>query len=353
LPFIEAHYAPEAFPTELVPPGLKDEREATTFLKEHLNRMPAPVVRMTPSCVAAPWLVTLLAHEVGHHLQFDLLPERRLVAKFRKLLESAVSKETGSADEARKWGAWSSEIFADVFSVIAMGPWAVWAMAELEFKSAKYLNEERDAYPSPAMRLALLAEACDRVTGTGSGSSALRNLFQVEASTTRRAVLDSALGVLPGLGTTLAGFCAADLPAFAWDVAQWQSFLEKKDERDPEPKIENAPVLTAAALATYILQLPVGLNDGRRDEVCREKASLLRAFAAQLQVASNEIVITLPGLRFPEGGMLLESIARGIASPTYDPPASIFEAVKNARAQLFQTLPHHETEAGFDICYFG
>jgi hypothetical protein len=251
LPFIEARYAPEAFPTELVPPDLRDEGEATSLLKGHLNKMPTPVVRMTPSCVAAPWLVVYLAHEVGHHLQYDLLPQRGLVAEFRQLIEAVVQKQTDSGDEAQKWGGWSKEIFADVFSVISMGPWAVWAMVELEFKSAKYLNEERDAYPSPAMRLALLAEACDRVTGTGSGTFALRNLLKPEASSIRSAVLDAALGVLPGLGTTLATFCAADPAGFAKDVTRWQSLFEEKDDREPQPQIENAPVLTGAALATW------------------------------------------------------------------------------------------------------
>jgi len=251
VPFIEPQYSPEAFPTELVPADLKDEGEATSLLKEHLNKMPVPVVRMAPSCVVAPWLVVYLAHEVGHHLQYDLLPQRALVVEFRQLVEAAVVKQTGSTEEAKKWGGWSKEVFADMFSVISMGPWAVWAMAELEFKSAKYLDEERDAYPSPAMRLALLAEACDRVTGSRSGTEALRDLIVPEASPLRTAVLDAALGVLPGLGTTLESFYAADSPAFTREVAQWQTLLEERDDRDPQPSVENAPVLTGAALATW------------------------------------------------------------------------------------------------------
>ena len=103
----------------------------------------------------------------------------------------------------------------------------------------------------------------------------------------------------------------------------------------------------------YVLQLPVGLNDGKRDGVCREKAALLRAFAAQLQLASEQVVITLPGLRFREGQLLLQAIVAGVEQPQPTPAKSIFEELKKARAHLFETLPPDEAEAGFDICYYG
>lgn len=127
---------------------------------------------------------------------------------------------------------------------------------------------------------------------------------------------------------------------------------DRESERGKLCRAEELPRLLPD-IGLYILQLPVGLNDGRRDGVCREKASLLRAFAAQLQLASHQVVITLPGLRFREGQMLLESISRGIASPSHTPAVSIFGELSLARAQLFQTLPPDEAEAGFDICYFG
>jgi hypothetical protein len=249
--FIEEQYSPEAFPSEMVPPDLKDESEATNLLKDHLNRMPVPIVRMTPACVELPWLVVYLAHETGHHLQFDLLPQRRLVSEFRQVIESAVRAKTASDDAAKKWGSWSKEIFADIFSVIAMGPWAVWAMVELDFKSQQRLNEERDGYPPPSMRLALLAEACDRLTGTVSGTKALRGLFQPEESALRAAVLDAALGVLPGLGGTLSDFWGGIPSTLSQDVAVWHNVLYEKEARDPQPDLKNARVLTAAAMTTW------------------------------------------------------------------------------------------------------
>jgi hypothetical protein len=249
--FIEAQYSPEAYPTEVVPPDLKDEGEATSLLKEHLNKMPAPVVRMAPACVAAPWLVVYLAHEVGHHLQYDLLPQRKLVTEFRQVVETAVEQNTGSSSEAKLWGGWSKEIFADLFSVMAVGKAAVWAMGEMEFTAAKGLDEERTGYPPPGTRLALLAEACDRVTGTASGTAALSGLFTPPQSAVRQAVLDAALGPLPGLGTSLAKFCTVSVPAFEQEVAVWQDVFKNQGARDPAPHIANAPVLTGAAVGQW------------------------------------------------------------------------------------------------------
>ncbi len=253
VPFLEARYSPEAFPTELVPPDLRDEAEAANLLKDHLNKMPVPVVRLAPSCVAAPWLLVYLAHETGHHLQYDLLPDRRLVSEFRKTVEAAVKTETDSGDEANKWGRWSKEIFADLFSVMAMGSWAVWAMVELDFRPSPALDQERDSYPSPATRLALLADACDRITQTTDGQAALRGLVSPLQDPIRNAVLDAALGPLPALnGRALKDVVRPDPSAFSRGVAVWRdNLLDPENEQDPQPAVENALILTGGALAAW------------------------------------------------------------------------------------------------------
>jgi hypothetical protein len=184
-------------------------------------------------------------------LQYDLLPGRKLVTEFRQVVEAAVMQNTGSPAEATKWGGWSKEIFADLFSVMAVGKAAVWAMGEMEFTTAKGLNEERTGYPPAGTRMALLAEACDRVTGTTSGTAALAGLFTPPPSPVRQAVLDAALGTLPGLGTSLAKFCTVNVPAFEKEVAMWQDVFKNHDARDPEPHIANAPVLTGAAVGQW------------------------------------------------------------------------------------------------------
>lgn len=253
VPFVEARYSPEAFPIELVPPDLRDEGEAVSLLRDHLNKMPIPVVRLAPSCIPAPWFLVYLAHETGHHLQYDLLPDRKLVTGFRKTIEAAIKTQTGSDDEARKWGRWSKEIFADMFSVLTMGSWAVWAMVELDFKPAPDLDEDRDDYPSPAMRLALLADACDRIAEGTDGRDALRGLLAPDPDPVRSAVLDAVLGPLPELnGRSLKGLSIPDPPGFKRGVATWREILlNPANGQQPLPGLENAPILTGGALAAW------------------------------------------------------------------------------------------------------
>jgi hypothetical protein len=251
IPFIEAQYAPEAFPSELVPPDLKNESEAVSLLQAHLNRMPVPVVRLTPSCVACPWWLVYIAHEVGHHVQYDLLPNKQLVDAFGDALKDTVKKTSGSDTLAAQWRRWSKEIFADIFSVICMGRWAVYAMAELEINSDDRMAAERDAYPSPQTRLSLLAEACDRLTKSKAGTDALSGLVKIPNDPVRTAVLETALGSLPGLGMTLESFYPVDRAAVNKNIEIWKDRFVKEDNQQPAAGIDNATALTGGALAAW------------------------------------------------------------------------------------------------------
>jgi hypothetical protein len=97
----------------------------------------------------------------------------------------------------------------------------------------------------------MLAEICDRVWGAPSGTSALRNLFKPEDSPVRGAVLDAALGELPGLRQSMAAFYAGSPARLAQGAARWQNVFEEKGDPDPQPDLENAPVLTAAAISAW------------------------------------------------------------------------------------------------------
>ena len=90
LPFVDPRYSPAAFPSELVPDDFKG-KDAPEWLDDYLNRMPVSVVRIPPSAATAPWSLALLAHEVGHHIQYDLLPEKKLVTAFQTSIEDAVA----------------------------------------------------------------------------------------------------------------------------------------------------------------------------------------------------------------------------------------------------------------------
>jgi hypothetical protein len=174
LPYIEPRYSPQAIPRAEPPPDLKSEVDSQ-FVQDFLAELPIPVVSLPPSCVTAPWWLIYLGHEVGHHVQYDLLPQSQLVGAFGQLLASAVKAEPEGHDKtAQRWEKWKLEIFADVFSVFNMGGWAVWAMTELEMADEPTMFRSKPLYPSSVVRLALMSAVADKL-GL-DGRAALRGL---------------------------------------------------------------------------------------------------------------------------------------------------------------------------------
>jgi hypothetical protein len=251
LTFVEPRYAPEAFPAELVPAELKGEVEVE-FLREYLNRMPISTVRIPPACAPAPWWLVLLAHEVGHHVQYDLLPNRKLVDDFGALLGEAAKRATGKEADETRWRGWSREIFADLFSVVCLGSWALRPILELELTSSENMHEPRDRYPSPATRLNLLARAADRLVGNSSGTKMLEQIPGLaEKDDVVEKVLDVALGTLPTLGVKLADLYSVDRLSFANDVDSWSRSFQSGHARVPDVSLGSAPILLSSAFDAW------------------------------------------------------------------------------------------------------
>jgi hypothetical protein len=161
LPYLDSLYTPNAIPRDMAA-VLRDRVISVPFLQAFLAELPLPVIGLPDVCSHAPWWLIYIGHEVGHHLQHDLLPSAGLVEEFRAHLRAALneaaSKGTavppGAAD---KWGAWGQEVFADAFSAYSLGPRAAWAIAELVMGDDVTMLREHDDYPPPAVRLALMA----------------------------------------------------------------------------------------------------------------------------------------------------------------------------------------------------
>ena len=249
LPFIEPRYSPEAFPSELVPPDLKSDVEVG-LLHEFLNRMPVSVVRIPSICRVCPWWLVYLGHETGHHVQYDLRPQRGLVTDYADGIKAAVLKASGSETEAKRWAGWSKEIFADVFSVFCMGPWAVWAMLQLERRTAKDMYEERPGYPPSALRLLLLARIADELLGDHSGTAIVSDVGVKEGSEVLDAVVEFALGPLPGIGRSLKNLCDFQASDFTDDVPAWCEKLQTSEE-SPEPSLRAARLTISSSLAAW------------------------------------------------------------------------------------------------------
>ena len=106
-------------------------------------------------CADDPWWLAYAGHEVGHHLQHDLADGWALVKAFGDLAEAA-ARAGGEAGPAR-WRTWSGEIFADICSVYAMGPAAVYGIVELELDDADKMLLAKPKYPPPLVRLGIMA----------------------------------------------------------------------------------------------------------------------------------------------------------------------------------------------------
>jgi hypothetical protein len=159
LPYIEPEYSPRAIPRDDPPPDLSPE--ADSVLVAFLGKLPVPVISLPPLCVTDPWWLILVAHEVGHHLQFDLCGGWTLVGTFGDIVESASA--AAGAPEPGSWRNWSQEIFADLCSVYAVGPAAIRGIVQLELDDEeRMLRSTRAKYPPPLVRIALLALAADR-----------------------------------------------------------------------------------------------------------------------------------------------------------------------------------------------
>lgn len=144
VPFIGYDYTPLAFLVSQIPAEL--QRDAGK-LRDLISRMPCPEVSLPVACVRSPWWLVLVGHEVGHHVYVLL----GLQEPFRQWLRAL-----GDGGEA--WSQVAEEVFADVYSVLAMGPAALRAIREFDVAGPADMALPRERYPSLAARLALLAE---------------------------------------------------------------------------------------------------------------------------------------------------------------------------------------------------
>jgi len=175
LPFIAPEYSPAAVRRDQTPESLIETNSEFEPLRNWFRNLPIPILKLPPSTVTAPWSMILVGHEIGHFIQPLVQPDFAFVAEFRQRVEDAVTAAGGTVEEAACWGGWAPEIFADWYSVVTMGPWAVWMMAQLELDEPTRMLTRRAEYPSPLARMALLGALADALVA-GSGTALLIEL---------------------------------------------------------------------------------------------------------------------------------------------------------------------------------
>jgi hypothetical protein len=263
LPFIEHDISPEAFPADLVPPPLSKDVDAP-FFKEFLAALPVPVVRLPPFCVSAPWWLTYLGHEVGHHVQFDVLKGGVLLIDIQTLLEREAAAGGGGEHDKEAWGNWAREIFADTFSILVMGPWAVDAITEIERAAPAVMQRRRPTYPSPAVRLKLMAALAARlklpkpVSLDGAeaepATPAPGTREHLDAAIAER-VAGALLEPLPSLGKPLAAIAGFQVRDFVGPpepaVVTWRKRLKSAATAPVDTSLRAARIAASAALAAF------------------------------------------------------------------------------------------------------
>lgn len=257
LPYIAPSDSPEFFPRETVPVELKRGGVDLGFLNGHLKALPLPLVQIPPVCATSPWWLVYLAHELGHHVQAALLPNRALEDELADRLGKLVLARTGSPDAEERWRGWSREIFADLYSVLMTGTWALWAMAELEMSNGQAMRARRSTYPSPLVRLHLMAQLARTLGLTADGLRGLDLEALADGDAAVRQEMDLAkevaqdlinLTVAGKLLRTLSGFRVED---FEMRVPEWSDRLRQAGEPQAEERLESARLIVAGAVAAW------------------------------------------------------------------------------------------------------
>lgn len=292
LPYIEMECSAGAMPADWVPEPLR--RDAGS-LCSHLQKLPLSVIHLPVACLHAPWWLVFIGHEVGHHVQFGL----GLVDSFSQLLEKTVRSPAAgggtlfSAKDAESWKDWALEVFADIFSIVAMGSSALWAIAEFVRKPPASMCTPLNRYPPAAVRLELMVQAAERL-GLHGARQALRGMKPNEivkghgpaerALSAVPAIVSAALGPLPlpGVTCTLQELIGFRLDHFQSD---WPALPEPVD-------LSTSRRMASSALEKWTQTEQIQSDDQRAEQraaLAREAISLLeKKYVAGLRNAGME-----------------------------------------------------------------
>ena len=257
LPFVAPEYSPAAIESDRpLPPGLTlsvDPPGWDAEVDNVVKALPMGLLQLPSWCVTAPWWLVYGAHEVGHHVQADL----SLYEHVRSVIESAVKNRNPAL--APRWKPWANEIFADFFSVLMVGPWAAWSVLEVERSTPERMVEAKSGYPSPVVRVALLAAAARALDPQVSSMSSPFDVDSLKKEYPSVAphldVVDDVIAALrqdlPGGLGGLENLCGFNAEGFRKSVAFWKNRLAEENLPGTVPTIETARHVVAASAARY------------------------------------------------------------------------------------------------------
>lgn len=239
LPYVDTTYSAVATPRSEVPADLRQPRDE--LLRSYTERMPIPTIALPPIVTRRPWWLIVVAHEVGHHVQSELLDDAH---RSPGLSAAAAAAGAGAGvDEQERWRLWTREIFADAFAFVLTGSATVWAVEELERRTDGQLGVSASpGYPPPLVRWALL-----RVLGERCGVSEIPVPASPVGAATPRGV-QGPLERIPVVVDALldAPVSATTLRAIAASTQDWQ-YLAANWRRSLLERVDPIPVHTTEA----------------------------------------------------------------------------------------------------------
>jgi Zn-dependent protease with chaperone function len=254
LPFVASEYSPAALESDKpVPHQLETGGRGpawTEGLRAATATVPVTLLRLPPWCVHDPWWLAFIAHEVGHHVQTDLA----LTTAFGQAVARAVSDAGGTREESVAWSGWSREIFADVFSIMMLGPGAVRAIEDIERSNDANMLRSTRTYPPPRVRVYLMQRTAELLNCPVEGHAAARSRDAfARAADLADATVALALGPLPGRAHTLRELC--DFDAGPYDrygaVDIWADRLLDGTSAAEVPDTETARLIVAGSLEAW------------------------------------------------------------------------------------------------------
>ncbi|MEU8242654.1 hypothetical protein AB0C07_30740 [Actinoplanes missouriensis] len=242
LPYLDPQISASTTPRQDVPHDLAAVRDSE--LAAQVRAMPVPVIALPERVAWRPWWLVLLAHETGHHVQFELTPDAGAAAG--DVVAEAAARAGADDDEALGWRRWSAEMFADAYAAVLVGPAITWAVGELELRAGDgVLRSPAPGYPPPLVRLALLAAI------TGEPAAPLpAGAARVSGLLDRVPAVAEALLTVPVGGATLA-VTAEKAVAWRQTAAVWRRQLTATAEPRPSATVEAARLCVAGAVAAW------------------------------------------------------------------------------------------------------
>jgi hypothetical protein len=334
LTYVETQYSPAARqrskdlpkPLQLATTMVLDE--SLKKVEKHIQSLPLPIIMVPSWCVDSPWWLVYVAHEVGHHIQSDL----DLISHFQEGFRQVALKKNANDTLADQWGIWGEEVFADIFSALMMGPWAVLALSEITrgtdedmmAECALSAIEQRGSRYPPAVVRLLTMNAILSKLGL-AGMSELRGLSLNKLAEDPRvsqhvpvveAVAEFALGQLPHNLGTLKNLCGWNAAPYGdnGNIDTWVKGLAAQDPPPKETALETARYITSASLRTWN-EITLDADDDKRLLKMGNLASSTKAMLFRNSPIGRRA--GLPDGRMPEqGSTLFDLLLEATSSPT-------------------------------------